>query len=154
MYLGVPWEDLLDTVDWEEATFESVIEALKREISIKYPVVRRRIKLFSLPDQTPNEGPWEYWRRVSQRCKEGAIGSRTTGLNLNFDQFCITLFSKGLKEADRSRVHKHFLNYDCTYEQIEELARSLEQKQNLEVFSTEIKGDDQRHPIKEALREM
>ena len=74
VYLGVPWEDLLDTVDWKKATFESVIEALEREISIKYPVVRRRIELFSLPDQAPNEGPWEYWRRVSQRCKDGAIG--------------------------------------------------------------------------------
>ena len=76
-----------------------------------------------------NSGPviWEYWRRVVLRCKEGAIGSRTTGLELTYNQFLITLFLKGLKEADRGRIHQRFMNYDASFEEIEEVAKALEQ---------------------------
>ena len=129
VYLGVPWSDLMGPKEWEEATFESVLVALEREISIKFPIVRRQIELLSLPDQAASEGPWEYWRKVVHRCSEGSIGSRTTGLDLNYDQFCMTLFLKGLRESDRMKIHQNFLNYDCSWEQMEEIARSLEQNQ-------------------------
>ena len=87
-------------VNWESATFDEVVETLQYEIALHYPIVRRRIELFSIPDQLSSEGQWEFWRRVVSKCKEGAIGSRTMGLELNYDQFLITLFLKGLKESD------------------------------------------------------
>ena len=83
--------------------FDSVVEALCKEISIKYQVLCRRIELFSIPDQLSSEGLWEYYRRVTSRCKEEAIGSRTTGLELNYDQFVVTLFLNGLKESTMTR---------------------------------------------------
>ena len=43
----------------------------------------------------------EFWRRVVSKCNEVAIGSRTTGLELMYDQFLITLYLKGLKESDK-----------------------------------------------------
>ena len=62
VYLGVVWQDLTDQVDWDTTTFDAVIKTLKEEISVRYPVVRRQIELFSLPDQLSSEGPWEFWR--------------------------------------------------------------------------------------------
>ena len=82
VYLGTPWQDVTEHIDLDTATFEDVIKQLSDEISIHYPVVRRRIELFSIPDQMHSEGPWEYWRRVVAKCKNGAIGSRKTGLSL------------------------------------------------------------------------
>ena len=80
------------------------------EISITFPVVRRRKELFSIPDQMSTEGPWEYWRRVVLKCKNGAIGFTETGLDLTYDQFLITLFLKGLKEADREKIQSKCMN--------------------------------------------
>ena len=89
--------------------------------------MRRRIELFSIPDQLHAEGPWEYWRRVVAKCKNGAIGSRETGLSLTYDQFLITLFLKGLKESDREKIQSKYMNYEATYSEMEEVAKSLEQ---------------------------
>ena len=73
------------------------------------------------------EGPWEYWRRVVAKCKNGAIGSRETGLSLTYDQLLITLFLKGLKESDREKIQSKYMNYEATYSEMEEVAKSLEQ---------------------------
>ena len=120
------WQDLTDQVDWESTTFDEVIQKIKEEIFVHYPVVRRRIELFSLPDQLSSEGPREFWRRVVARCKERAVGSRTTGLDLTSDQFLITLYLKGLREGDRERIHQRFMSYEATFEEMEEVAKSLE----------------------------
>ena len=61
------------------------------------------------------------------KCKEGAIGSRTTGLELTYDQFLITLYLKGLREVDLDRIHQRFMSYEATLEEMEEVAKSLEQ---------------------------
>ena len=61
------------------------------------------------------------------RCKEGSIGSRTTGLDLTYDQFLITLYLKGLREGDRESIHQHFMSYEATFEEMEEVAKSVEQ---------------------------
>ena len=117
----------MEQVDRDASTFEAVIKTLKDEIAVHYPVVRRRIELFSLPDQLSSEGPLEFWRRVVSKCKEGAIGSRTTGLNLTYNQFLITLYLKGLRDVDRERVHQKFMSYEASFEEIEEVAKSMEQ---------------------------
>ena len=57
VYLGTAWQDVLETVDLDHATFEEIINTLTDEISITFPVVRRRIELFSIPDQMSTEGP-------------------------------------------------------------------------------------------------
>ena len=56
VYLGTPWQDVTEHINLETATFDEVIKLLSEEISIHYPVVRRRIELFSLPDQMSSEG--------------------------------------------------------------------------------------------------
>ena len=117
----------MEQIDWDGTTFDEVIKLLQGEISVHYPVVRRRIELFSIPDQLSSEGPWEYWRRVVAKCKEGSIGSRTTGLDLTYEQFLITLYLKGLREGDRERIHQRFMNYEASFEEMEEVAKSLEQ---------------------------
>ena len=61
------------------------------------------------------------------KCKNGAIGSRVAGLNLTYDQFLITLFLKGLREADREKIQNKYMNYEATYQEMEEVAKSLEQ---------------------------
>ena len=127
VYLGTAWQDVTESIDFDTATFEEVIQYLTDEISIHYPVVRRRIELFSIPDQMHAEGPWEYWRRVVAKCKNGALGSRETGLSLTYDQFLITLFLKGLKESDREKIQSKYMNYEATYSEMEEVAKSLEQ---------------------------
>ena len=114
-------------MDFENATFDEVVKLLSDEISITYPVVRRRIELFSIPDQMHAEGPWEFWRRVVAKCKNGAIGSREAGLDLSYDQFLITLFLKGLRESDREKIQSKYMNYEATYSEMEEVAKSLEQ---------------------------
>ena len=48
---------MIEPVDLANATFEEIIQILTDEISITYPVVRRRIELFSIPDQMATEGP-------------------------------------------------------------------------------------------------
>ena len=73
------------------------------------------------------EGPWEFWRRVVLKCKNGAIGSRKTGLDLTYDQFLITLFLKGLRESDREKIQSKYMSYDASYLEMEEVAKSLEQ---------------------------
>ena len=75
VYLGTAWQDVLETVELETATYDEIITLLTNEIQITFPVVRRRIELFSIPDQMASEGPWEFWRRVVLKCKYGAIGS-------------------------------------------------------------------------------
>ena len=57
VYLGVVWQDLTEQVDWD-----AVVKTLMDEIAVHYPVVRRRIELFSLPDQLISEGQWEFLR--------------------------------------------------------------------------------------------
>ena len=61
------------------------------------------------------------------KCKNGAIGSRETGLDLTYDQFVISLFLKGLRESDREKIQSKYMNYEATYSEIEEVAKSLEQ---------------------------
>ena len=127
VYLGTAWQDVTEGIDFDTSTFEEVVKYLTDEIGIHYPIVRRRIELFSIPDQLHAEGPWEYWRRVVGKCKNGAIGSRETGLSLTYDQLLITLFLKGLKESDREKIQNKFMNYEATYQEMEEVAKSLEQ---------------------------
>ena len=127
VYLGLPWQDVLENINLGTSTYDEVIKTLSDEIAIHYPIVRRRIELFSLPDQMASEGPWEYWRRVVSKCKNGAIGSRETGLDLTYDQFVISLFLKGLRESDREKIQSRYMNYEATYKEIEEVAKSLEQ---------------------------
>ena len=127
VYLGTAWQDVSEHINFETATFDEVVQYLTDEISITYPVVRRRIELFSIPDQMHTEGPWEFWRRVVTKCKNGAIGSREAGLSLTYDQFLITLFLKGLKESDREKIQSKYMNYEATYNEMEEVAKSLEQ---------------------------
>ena len=110
VYLGTAWQDVIETMDFEKASFEEIIQTLTDEISITFPVVRQRIELFSISDQMSTEGPWEFWRRVVLKCKNGAIGSREAGLDLNYDQFLITLFLKGLREADREKIQAKYMN--------------------------------------------
>ena len=75
------------------------------------------------------------------KCKEGAIGSRTTGLDLTYNQFLVTLYLKGLREADRERVHQKFMSYEATFEEMEEVARSFEQNSvSLKVKNSKDKG--------------
>ena len=121
------WQDVVESIDWDTSSFNQVVQLLQSEISVHYPVVRRRIELFSIPDQLSSEGAWEYWRRIVQRCKEGAIGSRATGLDLTFDQLLITLYLKGLREGDREKIHARFMNYEATFPEMEEVAKCLEQ---------------------------
>ena len=97
-------------MDFDNASFEDIIQTFTDEISITVPVFCRRIELFFIQDQMSTEGPWEFWRRVVLKCKNGAIGSRETGLDLTYDQFLITLFVKGLKEADREKIQQKFMN--------------------------------------------
>ena len=97
VYLGTAWQDVTEGINFDTSTFDEVIKTLTDEISIHYPIVRRRIELFSIPDQMSAEGPWEYWRQVVTKCKNGAVGSRETGLSLSYDQLLITLFLKGLR---------------------------------------------------------
>ena len=73
------------------------------------------------------EGPWEFWHRVVTKCKNGAIGSREAGLSLTYDQFLITLFLKGLKESDIEKIQSKYMNYEATFNEMEEVAKSLEQ---------------------------
>merc|ERR1711954_140813 len=127
VYLGTTWQDVIENINLETSTYDNVIKLLSEEIAITYPVVRRRIELFSLPDQMSSEGPWEYWRRVVTKCKNGAIGSRETGLDLTYDQFVISLFLKGLRESDREKIQSKYMNYEASYSEIEEVAKSLEQ---------------------------
>ena len=61
------------------------------------------------------------------KCKNGAVGSREGGLDLTYDQFLITLFLKGLREADREKIQSKYMNYNATYQEMEEVAKSLEQ---------------------------
>ena len=70
VYLGTAWQDVMET-----ATYDEIIALLTSEIQITFPVVRRRIELFSIQDQMASEGPWEYWRHVVLKCKHGATGS-------------------------------------------------------------------------------
>ena len=100
VYLGTSWQDVTEPIDFENSTFDEVVKILSDEISITYPIMRRRIELFSIPDQMHSEGPWEFWRRVVSKCRNGAIGSREAGLDLSYDQFLITLYLKGLREGD------------------------------------------------------
>merc|ERR1711954_610596 len=44
VYLGTPWQDVTEHINLDTATFEDVIKHLSDEISIHYPVVRRRIE--------------------------------------------------------------------------------------------------------------
>merc|ERR1711954_262016 len=127
VYLGTPWQDVVEHINLETSTYDEVIKLLSEEIAIHYPIVRRRIELFSLPDQMSSEGPWEYWRRVVSKCKNGAIGSRETGLDLTYDQFVISLFLKGLRESDREKIQSKYMNYEASCSEIEEVAKSLEQ---------------------------
>ena len=128
-------------MDWGSATFDEVVETLQNEIAVHCPGVRRRIELFTIPDQLSSEGPLEFWQHVVSKCKEGAIGSRTMGLELNHDQFLITLFLKGLKESDRERIHQKFMNYDASYEEMEEVVKSLEQNSiSLKASTAKSKG--------------
>ena len=92
VYLGSAWQDVSENINFDTAAFDEVVQYLTDEISITYPVVRQRIELFSIPDQMHTEGPWEFWRRVVTKCKNGAIGSREAGLSLTYDQFLITFF--------------------------------------------------------------
>ena len=127
VYLGTQWQDVLETVDMDSSSYEDIIKLLTDEISITFPVVRRRIELFAIQDQTATEGPWEFWRRVVNKCKHAAIGSRETGLDLTYDQLLIALFLKGLKEEEREKINSKFLNYQATYTEMEEMAKQLEQ---------------------------
>ena len=127
VYLGTQWSDVLETVDQSTATYEDIINILSNEISITFPVVRRRIELFSIQDQMASEGPWEFWRRIVLSCKQGAIGSRETGLDLTYDQLLIALYLKGLKEGDREKINSKFLNYEASFQEMEEMAKQLEQ---------------------------
>ena len=47
VHLGTAWQDVLETVELEHATYEEIIKLLSDEISITFPVVSRRIELFS-----------------------------------------------------------------------------------------------------------
>ena len=110
VYLGAPWEDVTEGVDWDKDRYDDVIETLRTEIEVKYPIVRRRIELFALSDQQSSEGPWQYFRRVVSACKLGAIGDRTSGLQMSYDDFVTTLYLKGLRESDRQNVHTRFMS--------------------------------------------
>ena len=39
--------------------------------------------------------------------------------------------SKGLKEADREKIQSKYMNYEATYAEIEEVAKSLEQSADI-----------------------
>ena len=60
VYLGTQWQDVLETVDQSKATYEEIVQLLNEEISVTFPIVRRRIELFSIQDQMASEGPWEF----------------------------------------------------------------------------------------------
>merc|ERR1712101_55515 len=105
-----------------------------------FPIVRRRIELFSIQDQMASEGPWEFWRRITLKCKQGSIGSRESGLDITLLQLVIALFLKGLKEADREKIGSKFLNYEATYQEMEELAKQLEQSNVSLKARTKTKG--------------
>ena len=74
-----------------------------------------------------SEGPWEFWRRITLKCKNGCIGSCEAGLYLTYDQLVIALFLKGLRESDREKINSKFLNYEASFTEIEEMAKQLEQ---------------------------
>ena len=50
-----------------------------------------------------------------------------TGLQLSYDDLVTTLYLKGLSETDRQNIHKKFMSYNASYEEMAEMARSLEQ---------------------------
>ena len=131
-YLFAKWFLLL-------VTFDEVVQLLIDEIGILYPVVRCRIELFSLPDQLQAEGPWEYWRWVVSKCKNGAIGSREAVLSLTYEGLLITLFLKGLTESDREKIQSKYMNYEATYSKLEEVAKSLEQS-SVSLKAKSVKG--------------
>ena len=68
VYLGTAWTDVIEGIDFNTATFDEVVTYLEEEIGIHYPIVCRRIELFSIPDQGNSEGPWEYWHKIVQKC--------------------------------------------------------------------------------------
>ena len=55
------------------------------------------------------------------------MGSRAAGLDITYDQLVIALFLKGLKASDCEKICSKFLNYEATYQEMEEMAKQLEQ---------------------------